>query len=149
MARIESSVHVPRSMEQVFAFLTKCESHLSFIPRMLELHQVSTGAFEQAGTKLSGTLSYLGIRIPVRYEIIGAQPNQELTMQGQMGPIHFNDGYVLSAAETGSRIAFWLELYPTGWTKFFSPFMGWIGKIHAYETLRNLKRELARREIAS
>jgi len=149
MSRIESSIRVSTSIENVFAFLSRRESHLRFIPRMTELRQISQGAFEQTGTQLSGMLNYFGIRIPVHYEIIDVKPNQALSMDGQMGPVKFKDGYVLHENENGTEIRFWLDLQPTGWTRLFSPFMGLIGKIHAWETLRNLKRELARNEIAS
>jgi hypothetical protein len=94
-------------------------------------------------------LNYVGVRIPVQYEIIEMKSNQALAMNGQMGPIRFQDGYVLSTAQNGSQIKFWLELYPTGWTRIFSPFLGLIGRIHAFETLRNLERELTKEEIAS
>lgn len=149
MSRIESSIRVSRSIENVFAFLSRRESHLRFIPRMTELRQISQGAFEQTGTQLSGMLNYFGIRIPVQYEIIDVKPNQALSMDGQMGPVKFKDGYILRENENGTEIRFWLDLQPTGWTRLFSPFMGLIGKIHAWETLRNVKRELARNEIAS
>ena len=147
MTRIESSILVSNSIEDIFAFLTRRESHLGFIPRMTELQQTSQGVFEQVGTRLSGMLNYFGLRIPVQYEIIEAQPNHELAMKGQMGPVQFRDGYLLISEAKGSRIKFWLELNPTGWAKLLSPFMGPIGKIHAWETLRNLKRELQKSVI--
>lgn len=149
MARIESSIVVPHTAQKVFAFLSKCENHRRFIPRMTALQQATHGTFAQVGTKLSGMLNYFGIHIPVQYEIIDVQPNHGVAMNGQMGPVQFTDGYVLSQAQNGSRLTFWLELYPTGWTRLFLPFMGWIGKIHAWETLRNLKRVLANEHVAS
>lgn len=149
MARIESDVIVPMTIESVFAFLNQRESHRSFIPRMTSLEQTTLGDFGQAGTKLSGILNYFGIRIPVKYEILDVKPNVALSMNGQMGPFDFQDGYLLSSNESGTLIRFWLDLRPTGWTRLFSPFMGLIGRIHAWETLRNLKRELAKEEIAS
>jgi hypothetical protein len=149
MTHIESTLIVNQSLENVFAFLNTCESHLRFIPRMTELKQTSQGVFGQAGTTLSGMLNYLGIRIPVKYLIIEVEPNQRLAMKGQMGPVLFKDGYVLKKNTEGTEIKFWLELLPTGWAKVFSPFMGLVGKLHAWETLRNLKRELAKTEIAS
>jgi hypothetical protein len=85
----------------------------------------------------------------VQYEIIEVEPNRQLAMKGQMGPVLFKDGYILKQNEQGTEIKFWLELMPAGWAKVFSPFMGLIGKIHAWETLRNLKRELAKQESAS
>lgn len=150
MARIESSTLIPKSIEDVFSFLNTRKSHLKFIPRIKEFNQTSHGVFGQVGTTLAGMLNYFGIPIPVEYEIIEVEPNHRLAMKGKMGPVHFKDGYVLSATEKGSEIKFWLELIPTGWAKVFSPISGLIGKVHAWETLRNLKRELNKiEEIAS
>jgi hypothetical protein len=149
MARIESSLLVHQPLEDVFAFLNACESHLKFIPRMTQLEQTSPGAFGKVGTTLSGMLNYFGIRIPVQYEIIEHEFNHRLAMKGQMGPFFFKDGYILEAKGDTTEIWFWLELMPTGWAKILSPFAGLIGKVHAWESLRNLKRELAKQGIAS
>jgi len=142
MARIESSILVSKSIEDTFAFLNKRESHLKFIPRMIEFDQTSTGAFGQIGATANGLLNYFGVRIPVAYEIIEHQPTERLAMKGKMGPVLFKDGYVLSSDVGGTRITFWLELTMRGLTKLFQPIAGLIGKVHAWETLRNLKREL-------
>jgi hypothetical protein len=149
MARVESSISVMSSTEAVFAFLNQCENHHRFIPRMTRLDQTSHGAFGQVGTTLSGMLNYFGIRIPVQYEIIEHESNHRLAMKGEMGPVLFKDGYVLKEGDSGTQIKFWLELSPAGWAKLFSPFSSLIGKVHAWETLRNLKRELAKQKIAS
>lgn len=146
MARIESSIQVPKSVEDTFAFLNRSESHLKFIPRCVEFTQTSAGAFGQVGATVRGAVRYFGLRIPVSYEIIEHLANQRLAMIGQMGPVAFTDGYVLSKSKDNTELKFWLELNPTGWTKILAPFAGLIGKIHAWETLRNLKRELDRIE---
>lgn len=148
MARIESSIIVQESIENVFAFLNKCESHRNFIPRMTLLNQTSPGSFGQVGTTLSGMLNYFGVRIPVEYEIIELEPDRRLAMKGQMGPILFRDGYILNRTGVGTELEFWLDLFPAGWARLLTPFMGLVGKVHAWETLRNLKRELAE-EIAT
>lgn len=142
MTHIESSILVPKSIEDIFSFLNEPKSHLNFIPRMIALHQTSQGTFGRVGTTADGMLNYFGVKIPVKYEIIEHQPNQRLAMKGQMGPIQFRDGYELQPKNDATEIKFWLELNPTGWAKVFSPFAGLIGKIHAWETLRNLKLEL-------
>ena len=149
MAHIESSILVRTSMEDTFSFLNRRESHRNFIPRMTALEQTSAGVFGQTGTTLSGMLNYFGIRIPVKYEIIEVEPNQRLAMKGQMGPVLFKDGYVLKKNGDGTEIKFWLDLNPGGGARVFSPFMGLVGKIHAWETLRNLRRELMKQEIVS
>jgi len=143
MARVESTIQVSKPVEKVFAFLNEAENHARFIPNMAKLTQTSGGAFGQIGATARGLLRYLGfINIPVQYQISEVDPNRSLAMNGKMGPILFKDGYILSPGENGSRIKFWLELNPTGWGAIFRPFAGLIGKIHAQETLRNLKREI-------
>lgn len=142
MARIESGILVSKSVEDVFAFLSKRESHLNFIPRMIELKQTSSGDFANVGATTDGMLNYFGIKIPVKYEIIENAPNQRLAMKGLMGPVNFIDGYILSKQDNGTEIKFWLELNLRGWTKLFQPFARLIGKVHAWETLRNLKKAI-------
>jgi len=145
MARIESTLLVHQPIEDVFAFLNVSESHAKFIPNMAEFRQTSPGAFGRVGATAQGLLSYFELmKIRVQYEIIEHELNHRLAMKGQMGPVLFKDGYVLKKNGNETEIKFWLDLLPTGWTKLFSPFIGLIGKIHAFETLRNLKRELAR-----
>ena len=143
MARIESVIQVKNQIEDVFAFMNVAENHARFIPNMVEFKQTSSGAFGRVGATANGLLRYLGIiNIPVSYEIIEHDLNHALAMKGKMGPVLFKDGYVLSPSENGARIKFWLELNPTGWTRLFSPFAKLIGKIHAYETLTNLRKQL-------
>jgi hypothetical protein len=150
MASIESILFVHQSLEEVFAFLNASENHARFIPNMLEFKQTSAGEFGKAGARVQGLLSYFGlVKINVYYEIIEHELNHRLAMNGCMGPVLFKDGYILRKDGHGTEIKFWLELIPTGWTKLLSPVAGLIGRIHAWETLRNLRRELAKKEIAS
>jgi hypothetical protein len=143
MARIESSVIVPRTQADTFAFLNASESHARFIPNMAELKQTSEGPFGKVGTTARGMLSYFWlVKVPVEYEIIEYETGRSLAMKGLMGPVAFKDGYVLKQQEAGTEIRFWLELNLMGWTRIFSPFAGLIGRVHAWETLRNLKREI-------
>ena len=143
MARIESVIRVRKQIEDVFAFMNIAENYARFIPNMVEFRQTSSGAFGRVGATAHGLLRYLGIiNIPVSYEIIEHDLNHALAMKGKMGPVLFKDGYVLSPSENGAQIKFWLELRPTGWTRLFSPFAKLIGKIHAYETLVNLRKQL-------
>jgi hypothetical protein len=109
---------------------------------MVSLTQTSQGEFAQVGGTSDGMLNYFGIKIPVGYEIVENVPNQKLSMNGKMPYVNFRDGYVLSQRDNGTEIMFWLELIPFGYAKILSPFAGLIGKVHAWETLRNLNREI-------
>ncbi len=142
MARIESSIQASKSIEEVFAFLNTAENHAKFIPNMVEFKQTSAGAFGQVGATAQGVLRILGRKIDVLYEIIEYETNRRLAMKGVLGPIAFKDGYVLSPANEGTQIHFWLELSPTGYAKLLRPFAGLISNIHAHETLANLEKVL-------
>lgn len=143
MSRIESKIIVTKSIEDVFAFLSKRESHFRFIPRMVSLTQTSQGDFAQVGGTADGMLNYFGIKIPVGYEITENVPNQKLSMNGKMPYVNFKDGYVLNKKDNGTEITFWLDLTPFGYAKILLPFARLIGKVHVWETLINLKREIA------
>jgi hypothetical protein len=142
MTKIESKIFVSKPIEDMFSFLSKRESHLRFIPRMVSLTQTSQGEFAQVGGTSEGMLNYFGIKIPVRYEITENVLNQKLSMNGKIPYVNFQDGYILNKKDKGTEITFWLELTPFGYAKIFSPLAGLIGKVHAWETLRNLKREI-------
>lgn len=142
MARIESSVRVSKSSQDVFAFLNKAENHVRFIPNMVEFNKTSHGPFGQVGTTIQGMLRVLGRKIRVQYEIIEHEYDRKLAMQGTMGPVMFRDGYILTPEDNGTEIKFWLELSMTGLARAIGPVGGLIGKIHASETLFNLKRAL-------
>lgn len=143
MARIESRITVSRSVEETFAFLDEAENHARFIPNMLKFEKTSPGTFGRVGATARGMLRYLGIaNIEVSYEIIEREPKHSLTMQGKMGSVLFKDGYILDTAENGAQIKFWVELNPTGWTTILRPFARLIGRVHAMETLNNLKRAI-------
>jgi hypothetical protein len=142
MARIESSVLVSKSVEDTFAFLNVPENHARFIPNMVEFNKTSSGVFGQVGTTIQGVLRFLGQKVNLPYEIIEHEPNRKLAMQGILGPVLFRDGYILSPTGNGTQIKFWLELTPTGLARIMTPFAGLIAKIHAAETLANLKRAL-------
>ena len=150
MTHIESTMIVPRPLEEVFAFLNTAESHARFIPNMAEFRQTSPGVFGRVGARAQGVLRYFGLmKIKVPYEIIEHELNRSVAMSGQMGSILFKDGYILRKTGSGTEIKFWLDLLPTGWARLLSPFMGLIGRIHAWETLRNLRQELVKQEFAS
>jgi len=140
VARIESSILVSKSVEDTFNFLSIPENHAKFIPNMVEFNKTSPGPFGQVGATARGVLRFLGQKVDIPYEIVEHEQNQRLAMKGLLGPITFKDGYVLIPNANGTQINFWLELTITGLAKIFNPFKGLIGRIHAVETLVNLKK---------
>jgi hypothetical protein len=140
--RIESSIRVSRSIEEIFSFLSIPENHAKFIPNMVEFNKTSAGPFGQVGATAQGVLRFFGQRIEVPYEIVEHEQNQRLAMKGLLGPVTFRDGYILIPNPDGTQIKFWLELSMTGLARIFDPVKGLVSRLHAFETLRNLKHVL-------
>jgi hypothetical protein len=141
-ARIESSTLIEKPAGKVFAFLSVPENHAKFIPGMLEFKQTSTGAFGRVGATVRGRRRLLGRSLDLPYEIIAFEPERVLAMKGRIGPVSFEDGYVLEPRGEHTRITFWVRFLPAGATILAMPILLPWGKLHGIETIANLKRAL-------
>jgi hypothetical protein len=142
MTRVQTSVTINKSVEDVFAFLNLADNHRKFIPGMVEFKQTSPGPLGQVGATMRGVRRDLGRKTEVLYEITEYEPNTKLGMKGAMGPVLFRDGYELQPLGNATRVNFWLELTFKGLAKLVQPFIFLVGKTHAGETLANLKKEI-------
>jgi carbon monoxide dehydrogenase subunit G len=140
--RLEATILIKKPAEDIFAFLNNPENHPKFVPGMLEFKKTSPGPFEQIGTSVQGVRKFLGQRMELPYEITEFQRGNKLGMKGAMGPIKFNDGYVLESMGPNTHVKFWLEFTLTGLMKLTQPLFAIVGKAHAHETLTNLKKAL-------
>jgi len=142
MSPIEASIIIQRPAEEIFQFFSLAENHARFIPGMIEVKQTSLGPFAQPGATARGVRRDVVLNTEVRYEITQAEPNKSLGMKGIMGPLHFEDGYILEAIGEATRVNFWLEFKLGGLMQLAGPFVQFLGKTHAGETLDNLKKVL-------
>ncbi|HEX6269379.1 MAG TPA: SRPBCC family protein [Anaerolineales bacterium] len=140
--RLEATILINRPAEDIFAFLNTPENHPKFVPGMIEFKKTSPGPLDQVGATIRGVRQFLGQRMELPYEITEYEPGNRLGMKGAIGPITFEDGYVLDPMGNSTRVKFWLELTLTGLIMLAKPFVVWQGKIHADETLANLKSTL-------
>lgn len=138
--RVEASILINRPAEDIFKFLNLPDNHPRFVPGMLEFKKHSPGPIEQVGTSIQGIRRFLGRRLELPYEITEYQRGTRLGMKGAMGPIQFEDGYVLESMGASTRVNFWLEFTLTGLMILARPFLALVGKTHAHETLTNLKK---------
>ncbi|HET9590331.1 MAG TPA: SRPBCC family protein [Anaerolineales bacterium] len=138
--RLEASILINRPAEDIFTFLNTPENHPKFVPGMIEFKKTSPGPLGQVGATVRGVRQFLGRKMELPYEITDFEPGNRLGMKGKMGPVTFEDGYVLDPMGNSTRVKFWLELTATGLLRLARPFLVWQGRIHADETLANLKR---------
>ncbi len=139
---LESSTLIERPAAKVFDYLGVPENHAKFIPGMLEFKQTSAGPFGRVGATVRGRRRLLGRSLDLPYEIIEYEPNRRLAMKGRMGPVSFEDGYVVESVGDHTRITFWLRFKPTGAMLLAMPILLPWGKIHGVETIANLRKVL-------
>jgi uncharacterized protein YndB with AHSA1/START domain len=140
--RLEATILINRPAEDIFRFLTNPENHPKFVPGMIEFNKLTPGSLGQVGATARGVRRFLGAKMDLPYEITEVEPGNKLGMKGKMGPLHFNDGYILEAMGSNTRVKFWLEFTLSGVLKLARPFLAIVGKTHAHETLTNLKKAL-------
>ena len=142
MIHIDSEIVVSNSIHDIFTYLNSPGNHARFIPNMIHFNQTSLGAFGRVGAKANGILNILGVNIKISYELIEHEPDRRLAMKGSLGPLLFKDGYVLEIVGNKTKIKFWLEIDVRGVLILFQSLTSLIAKLHARETLQNLRREL-------
>lgn len=140
--RLEATILINKPAEDIFTFINNPDNHPRFVPGMLEFKKASPGPIEQVGTSIQGVRRFLGRRIELPYEITEYEPGCRLGMKGALGPIAFMDGYVLEPLGPSTRVKFWLEPILTGVIGLARPFVAFVGRTHAHETLTNLKKAL-------
>lgn len=140
--RLEATILINKPTEDVFTFLHNPDNHPKFVPGMLEFNKASPGPIEQVGVSIQGVRRFLGIRMELPYEITEYERGCRLSMKGAMGPLRFTDGYILESMGPSTHVKFWLEPTLTGVMKLVRPFIEFIGRTHAQETLENLKKAL-------
>ena len=142
MEKLEASVLIERSAEDVFAFIQVPENHPKFVPGMLEFKKTPPGPLGRVGETVRGLRRFLGRKMELPYEITEYEQNSKLGMKGAMGPITFEDGYVLDPMGSSTQVKFWLRPTLSGLAKLIRPIVVQMGKAHAVETLDGLKKAL-------
>jgi hypothetical protein len=142
MDKLEASMLIDRSAEDIFAFLSVPENHPKFVPGMLEFRKTSPGPLGQVGATARGLRRFFGLKMELPYEITEYEQNIRLGMKGAMGPITFEDGYILDPRGASTLVSFWLRPTLSGLAKLVRPIVVQMGKAHAVETLDGLKKAL-------
>jgi carbon monoxide dehydrogenase subunit G len=140
--QVEDRVLISRQAENIYSYLSNPENHARFIPGMLEFGQTSPGAFARVGAQALGLREFFGVKLKIPYEITEVEPNLRLGMKGVMGPVGFEDGYVLEATGDSTLVTFWMRPTLTGIMRLARPFVLFVGRTHAAETLSGLKQAL-------
>jgi uncharacterized protein YndB with AHSA1/START domain len=117
--RLENTVMIRRTTEEVFAFLADFENIPKWNYAIVETHKLSEGP---VGV---GTI-YRQVRsVPRRseehFEVIAYDPPRQLEIRGQLGPFPSRLSYALDAVPEGTRVTNSVELELRGPGRLLGP----------------------------
>lgn len=113
MIKVEHSVVINRSVEEVFAFITDLKNDLHWQSGMMESSKTpdrQTGV----GTVVRHVRRFLGRQIDASVEITEYEPNKKIWLRSISGPFRFTGGYTFEPLGHGSRVAVAFEGETTG-----------------------------------
>ena len=138
MAKMETSIVINRSLEEVFAFTTNFENQPKWQSRLLEVKKTSEGPIG-VGTKWRFVAKFLGQRIEFEQECTEYEPNRMYAGKSTSGPFPIEGRQTYEPVEGGTRLNVIGEVQPGGFFKLAEPLVVSMLKRLTDADLANLK----------
>jgi len=138
MAKMETSIVINRSLEEVFAFTTNFENQPKWQSRLLEVTKTSEGPIG-VGARWRFVAKFLGQRIEFEQECTGYEPNRVYAGKSTSGPFPIEGRQTYEPVEGGTRLNVIGEVQPGGFFKLAEPLVVSMLKRLTDADLANLK----------
>ena len=103
--RVERSVVIERSPEEVFAFVSDPENDVRWVSPIEEQWKTSEGA-PGVGTTYLGVGRFLGRRFEGTFEIAHYEPNRNIVLRPTSGPLQFTGSRTVEGVADGTRFTY-------------------------------------------
>jgi len=138
MIKIETSIVINCSIEEVFAFVTDVEKMPQWSAELLEVKKTSEGPVG-VGTTFSAVAKFLGRRMENDHEVSEYEPNSKFAFMPTSGPVQMEAKYTFESVAGGTKVSVVAEAETGGFFKLAEPILARMGK-RQYETnFANLK----------
>lgn len=114
MARVQSSVVINRSVEEVFAFVTGLENDPQWRLGIAEIGVTTPGPFG-VGSESREVLRFLGRTYVTTARCTVHEPNRRMAFRSLTGPQPVAGWRLVEPATGGTRVTHALEAEPVGW----------------------------------
>lgn len=141
MAKMEITVDINRSIDDVFAFVSNAENLPRWRATNLETKKTSEGPLA-VGSTFKGRFTFLGRQFDGNLQITAYEPNQLYAVKMSEGPFPLETWYALQPTDTGTRLFFTMEGAPGGFFKLAEPLVVSLAKRTYEADLHNLKEML-------
>lgn len=137
MLKVETSIVINRSVEDVFAVLSELENYPKWSSTFQEIKKTSAGPMG-VGTTWTGVGKSLGKRIETKIEQTEYEPNRKYTQKSNSPfPVHQQMTFENVVGSTRVNVKF--EADPDGFFSLAEPLVAMIGKRNIEGDLANLK----------
>jgi uncharacterized protein YndB with AHSA1/START domain len=138
MLRVEASVEIARSPEDVFAFACEIDKLPLWLTGIIEAKQITEGAF-QKGTEFEHVHTFLGKRFTARYETTEYEADRRIAFRSISGPIDLETWVTYERVNGGTRVRQVVEGDPRGFFKVAEPVLVKLVGRQLKGSLENLK----------
>lgn len=138
MLRVDATVEIARSPEEVFAFASDVEKLPLWLNAVIEANQITEGPLAE-GTELEHVLSFLGKRFTVRYETTQHEAARRLAFRSISGPIEMQTTIMYEPVPGGTRIDQVVTGDTRGFFRVAEPLLVKLGQRQLQGSLENLK----------
>ena len=139
MIHIETSTHVNRSAEDVFAYV----DDLSRLPEWIDIfdHSVPSEPTTRIGTQVTNRIGLLGRQFRNVLEVVEREPNRKLTLRANE-PFAVTGTFLVEAENGGARVTATLDAQPGAFFRVGEPILAGVGRRRFAGHLRRLKGRL-------
>jgi polyketide cyclase/dehydrase/lipid transport protein len=109
MARYRATVPSRHSTAQTFAYLATFSNAVSWDPGVLTGEQLDPGPVGP-GTRFRLVVPFLGLRMPLTYQVTHYQPGREVVLAASNGLLRATDQIVVTESRDGSAVCYAAEV---------------------------------------
>jgi hypothetical protein len=142
MARYVASLHSPRSVDDVFAYLSDFSTTQEWDPGVVEARRVEDGPVG-AGSKFVIVARFLGRETTLTYEIVDLVPRVSVTLRGENSTVVSRDTITCKPDPRGTRVTYDAELTLKGPLKLADPLLALAFGRVGDRALEGLRAQLA------
>jgi uncharacterized protein YndB with AHSA1/START domain len=134
-------IHVPRPIEDVFAFVGDLETAPQWVPDLVSMRKVTEGSIG-VGTRYVEMVQMGKQQEEAQLRVTQIEPPRLFAFEGEGGPSRFQVRYVLESDEGGTKLTHDYTMQMTGCFWIMTPFVhGWVKK-NSRAGLDNLRKLL-------
>ena len=139
MIHVETSTHIDRPVEHVFAYI----DDLSHLPEWIDIIDDSTASepTTRVGTRVTNRIDLLGRHFRNVLEVVEREPHRKITLRADQ-PFTVTGTFLVEPEDGGTRFTAILDAQPGAFFRLGEPLLAGVGRRRFSGHLRRLKGRL-------